>query len=88
MNCTPEEVPGGVETVLNVLVDRRLVQRQDGVLLAPPPGSREHADLTMLAETMRVALGASLLKVALAPDAGAEGLSVPSTTSPSTSPPG
>ena len=88
MNCTPEEVSGGVDTVLNVLAGRELIRRREGDLLAPPPGSREHAELSMLAETMRVALGVSLLKVALAPDAGADGFSVPSTTNPSASPRG
>ena len=88
MNCTPGEIPGGVETVLTVLVARQLIRRQDGELLAPGPGTREHAELSMLAETMRVALGVSLLKVALAPDAGADGLSVPSPTNPSRSPSG
>ncbi|MBK9955482.1 MAG: glycerol-3-phosphate 1-O-acyltransferase PlsB [Rhodocyclaceae bacterium] len=88
MNCTPEEVSGGVDTVLNVLAGRELIRRREGDLLAPPPGSREHAELSMLAETMRVALGSSLLKVALAPDAGADGFSVPSTTNPSASPRG
>jgi glycerol-3-phosphate O-acyltransferase len=86
MDCTPAEVPGGVETVLNVFLGRRLVRRQDGALLAPEPGSHEAAELSMLADTMRVALGPALLKVALAPDAGE--LSAPSSMNPSASPPG
>ncbi len=71
MDCTPEEIPGGVDTVLNILVGRSLVLRREGDLLAPSPESREQTELSMLAETMRVALGPALLKVALAPDAGA-----------------
>ena len=88
MNCTSEEIPAGVEAVLQVLVSRRLILRQDGDLLAPPPESRERAELAMLAATMQVALGTATLKVALAPDAGADGFSAPWPRNPSTSPPG
>ncbi len=71
LRWSPEELPAATEAIIDVLVNRHLLLRNDcGQLSAPEPNSQEFAELHLLGETLRPILERHFLTLAVLQHSG------------------